>query len=99
MFVTNYTLYKQLVQVLANQKVIMSGVSDLNAAVAKVTTDVVALTTAVNAVIAALQAGGITDAQAETLAQTLQAGLTQIEADTAAAQGAVAPPPAGPAKG
>lgn len=66
---------------------IMSGVDDLNTAVATLTQAVTDNTTAVNneitvvnQVIAALQAGGITDAQAEALAQSLQGSVTSVQA-------------------
>ena len=72
------------------QEKLMSGFDDLNTAVAANTAAVTANTAAVtaeiaavNSVIATLKAGGITDAQAETLAQTLQSSVTAIGASTA----------------
>ena len=75
---------RQLLEtVLSKLEKLMSGVSDLNAAVAALTNAVATENTAIQAVIATLQAGGISDAQAETLAQTLQASISSIQTETA----------------
>jgi len=56
----------------------MSGVDDLNKAVSDVATAVNNEIDVVNQVIAALKAGGITDAQAEALAQQLEGSVTNL---------------------
>ena len=81
---------RQLVKaVLTNTEKIMDGVADLKQAVADVATNVAGETTAINdeiaiveAVVAKLQAGGLTDAEAEALAQQLQGTVTNIKAST-----------------
>jgi uncharacterized phage infection (PIP) family protein YhgE len=77
----------------AMEKRIMSGVDDLNAAVASIATDLTAETTVVNQVVAALQAagqgGGLTDAEAEALAQQLQGSATNITTLTTNLQNAL----------
>ena len=85
----------------------MSGIDDLNAAVASLKTAVDANTTStnneitvVNQVIATLQAGGLTDAQAEALATQLQTSVTNLSTSQAAldaeSKSIQVPPPAKP---
>jgi len=65
----------------------MSGVADLQSAVAALATAVQTEIAEVQAVIAALQAGALTDAQAEALAQQLQSSVTNLNNETATLQG------------
>ena len=80
---------RQLLQtVLTKQEKIMAGVDDLKAAVAAIATALVALSTSitneiaeVTAVITKLQqGGGLSDADAEALAQQLQGSVTNLTA-------------------
>lgn len=73
---------------------ILSGLTDLQAAVTTLGTDVEANTAATTAVVAALGNTGDSDAAVETAAQAVAAANTQIEANTAALTGAT---PAAPA--
>lgn len=70
----------------------MSGVADLTQAVTDVATAITAETAVVTQVVAALQAGGLSDAQAEQLAATLEGSVTNINNQTAALQSALTPP-------
>ena len=76
----------------------MSGVDDLNAAVATIASDLTAEGVQIQAVITALQnagqSGGLTDAQAEALAQQLTSSAGVITAATTALQNALPPAPA-----
>jgi hypothetical protein len=67
----------------------MSGVDDLNKAVADVATAIVAETDVVTQVVAALKAGSIGDAQAEALALALENSVTSINAQTEALKAAL----------
>lgn len=67
------------------QEKIMAGIDDLKAAVASTAAEITAASTsisteiaAVEAAIAKLQAGGLSDADAEALAQTLQGSVTNL---------------------
>lgn len=72
----------------------MSGISDLNDAVAAIATAVTTEVAKVDEVIAILQqGGGLSDAQAEALAQTLQGASANLTAETEKLQG-LNPPPA-----
>lgn len=70
----------------------MSGIDDLNAAVTAVVGAVQSEISEVEAVIAALQSGGLTDSQAEALAQQLQGSVTNLNNETTKLQGLVPPP-------
>lgn len=91
-------------KILKNQEIIMSGLTDLQtfmgatlpAFATQVATDITNLTAAVNALIAAVQAGGDNDAAVEAAVQqgnatlaNLQTDDASIEALTASAQQAV----------
>ena len=69
----------------------MSSIGDLDAALATLTSDVAALKTAVEALIAAIPPGDFT---AEV--DQVKAALASIEATTAEATGATPPPPPPP---
>lgn len=88
---------KKLEHIKKQQEKLMSGVDDLNAAVASIATDLTAETAVVQQVIAALQqagqGGGLTDAQAEALAQQLQGSATNITNITTQLQSALPPAP------
>jgi hypothetical protein len=71
----------------------MSGVADLNAAVAAIASDLTAEGAVIQEVITALQNGGLTDAQAEALAVQLQGSATVITTATTNLQNALTPPP------
>lgn len=76
---------------------IMSGVQDLQTAVAGIATDLTAEDAVIAQVIAALQAGNLTDAQAEALAVQLQSSRSNIQASATSLTNALNPPapPAG----
>ncbi len=76
----------------------MSGVSDLQAAVAAIQTNITAEDAVIQQVITALQAGSLSDSQAEALAQTLQGVVTDVSTQTQSLQNALTPPPAQPAE-
>jgi Na+/H+ antiporter NhaB len=86
---------RQLLQtVITNTEKIMSGQTDLNTAIQGIADDLTAENVVIQEVITALQAGSLTDAQAEALAVKLQGSRTTIETSTTALQGALTPPPA-----
>jgi hypothetical protein len=100
-------LVDMLGDILQKQERIMSGLTDLQtfatttfpAFAAQVGTDITALTTAVNGLITAVQAGGDNDAAVEAAVQQAQATLAglqtddaAIEAVTASANAATTPP-------
>lgn len=62
---------------------IMAGIEDLKAAVTAIVAAIGNLNTLVEQVIAKLQAGGLSDADAEALAVQLQGGITAINDETA----------------
>ena len=82
---------RMLREILENTRRIMAGVDDLNKAVADVATAITAETAVVTQVVTALKAGGLTDAQAEALAQALEGSVTNINTQTAALQAALPP--------
>ena len=56
----------------------MSGVDDLNKAVTDMATAISAETDVINQAIAVLKAGGLSDAQAESIATALEGSVTNI---------------------
>ena len=80
-------------QILTNTEKIMSGQTDLNTAVAAISTDLAEENVVIQQVITALQSGSLTDAQAEALAVQLQGSATNIAAATTSLQSALTPPP------
>lgn len=75
----------------------MSGVDDLKAEIGTIATDLTAEQDVINQVIAKLQGGGLSDADAEALAQQLKGSADNITAATTSLQNALNPPaqPAG----
>ena len=85
---------RQLLQTVINQQEkIMSGIDDLKAAVQKIADDLTAEQAVIQEVIAALQAGGLSDADAEALAVKLQGSAGNIESATASLTAALPPKP------
>jgi lysozyme family protein len=75
------------------EKKLMSGVDDLKAAVQAIADDLTAETVVINEVVTALQAGGLSDADAEALAQKLQGSAGVITTSTTTLTNALTPPP------
>lgn len=72
--------------VLHQQERIMSGIDDLKAGVANITQAITDLNTLVEQVIAKLKQGGLSDADAEALAQQLHGGIQAINDEMAKLQ-------------